>query len=231
MACGRTRLASFFCADVSVFSAVFDRAQNASMHRLHEAQRTGQIKGFLFPYLGQQDRQLPNPPADLVRREEAHAYPTEFQRDAGGVDRVASACAASNSPYALRGPTFLISSTDSLALKELAMRIDIFNVGHGQCAVITAPNGRRMMLDCGDRWGDDRFWTPSLHFFRETIDLLGLMNLDEDHLRDFKNMMQDCTVPWILSNPTVGPREYAVLKKDGMGPGAEAVAACLTALL
>jgi hypothetical protein len=41
-------------------------------------QRTGQIKSFLFPYLGQLHRQLPNPPADLVRREEAHAYPTDF---------------------------------------------------------------------------------------------------------------------------------------------------------
>src|SRR5438105_6504216 len=107
------------------------------------------------------------------------------------------------------------------------MRIDLFNVGHGQCVTLTAPNGRRMMLDCGDRWGDDRFWTPSLHFFRETIDLLGLMNLDEDHLSDFKNVMQDCAVPWILSNPTVGPREFAVLKKNGMGSGAQALAACL----
>ncbi len=34
-----------------------------------------------------------------------------------------------------------------------------------------------MMLDCGDRWRGNRF---SLHLFRETIDLLGLMNLDED---------------------------------------------------
>jgi NTE family protein len=67
-----------FARMLSVFSAVFDRAQNAAMHRLHEAQRTGQIKSFIFPYLGQQDRQLPNPPADLVRREEAHAYPTDF---------------------------------------------------------------------------------------------------------------------------------------------------------
>ncbi|HLH88366.1 MAG TPA: patatin-like phospholipase family protein [Xanthobacteraceae bacterium] len=67
-----------FARMLSVFSAVFDRAQNAAMHRLHEAQRSGQIKSFLFPYLGQQDRQLPNPPADLVRREEAHAYPTDF---------------------------------------------------------------------------------------------------------------------------------------------------------
>jgi NTE family protein len=63
---------------LSVFSTIFDRAQNAAIHRLHEAQRTGQIKSFLFPYLGQLDRNLPNPPADLVRREEAHAYPTDF---------------------------------------------------------------------------------------------------------------------------------------------------------
>ena len=67
-----------FARMLSVFSAIFDRAQNASMHRLHEAQRTGQIKNFLFPYLGQLDRELPNPPADLVRREDAHSYPTDF---------------------------------------------------------------------------------------------------------------------------------------------------------
>jgi NTE family protein len=67
-----------FARMLSVFSAVFDRAQNAAMHRLHDAQRSGQIRRFIFPYLGQQDRQLPNPPADLVRREEAHAYPTDF---------------------------------------------------------------------------------------------------------------------------------------------------------
>ena len=63
---------------VSAFSAVFDRAQNAAVHRLHEAKRYGQIKAFILPYLGQQDRELPDPPADLVRREEAHAYPTDF---------------------------------------------------------------------------------------------------------------------------------------------------------
>jgi hypothetical protein len=60
------------------------------MHRLHEAQRTGQIKSFLFPYLGQLDRQLPAPPADLVRREEAHAYPTDFNAmPAEWIDRLA----------------------------------------------------------------------------------------------------------------------------------------------
>ena len=68
----------FFARMTSVFSTLFDRAQNASIHRLHEAQRFGQIKHFIFPYLGQRDSQLSDPPGDLVRREETHWYPTNF---------------------------------------------------------------------------------------------------------------------------------------------------------
>ena len=63
---------------LSVFSTVFDRAQNAAMHRLHEAKRSGQIEHFILPYLGQRDDVLPDPPRSLVRREDAHAYPTDF---------------------------------------------------------------------------------------------------------------------------------------------------------
>src|SRR5216684_5208113 len=107
------------------------------------------------------------------------------------------------------------------------MQIEIFDVGHGHCTVLTAPNGRRMMLDCGQRWDDQTFWTPSLHYFSQTIDLLALLNLDEDHVSDFESVMRNCTVPWILSNPTIGPNEFAVLKKDGMGSGARAVAGWL----
>ena len=43
------------------------------------------------------------------------------------------------------------------------MQIEIFDVGHGHCTVITAPNGRRMMLDCGQRWDDRTFWTRDQH--------------------------------------------------------------------
>jgi len=109
------------------------------------------------------------------------------------------------------------------------MRIEVFDVGHGGCALITAPNERRMMLDCGERWGDKRFWTPALHYCGQRIDLLALMNLDEDHLRNFGWLTQYCTVPWILTNPTVGLRELRILKKDGMGPGAKAFAKWLAA--
>jgi len=107
------------------------------------------------------------------------------------------------------------------------MKIEIFDVGHGQCAVITAPNGRRMMIDCGDRWGDETFWTPSLHYYGQNVDILALTNLDEDHLSDFKAMIEDRRVPWILTNPSIGPREFALLKEDGMGSGAKAFAAWL----
>ena len=63
---------------LSVFSTTFDRAQNASINRLHDMKRFGKIKAFVLPYLGQLDRELPKPPANLVRREEAHTYPTDF---------------------------------------------------------------------------------------------------------------------------------------------------------
>ncbi|WP_368508672.1 hypothetical protein [Bradyrhizobium lupini] len=58
----------------SVFGALFDRAQNASIH-LHEAQRSGQIKHFIFAYLGQLDKNRPTPLSDLV---DAHLDPTGF---------------------------------------------------------------------------------------------------------------------------------------------------------
>jgi len=51
------------------------------------------------------------------------------------------------------------------------------------------------MLDCSQRWDDRTFWTPSLRYFNQTIDLLALLNLDEDHVRDFDSVMRNCTVP------------------------------------
>lgn len=62
----------------SVFSALFDRAQNSSMQRLHDFRKSGEIKAFVLPYLGQRDDRLPNPPENLVKREDAHSYPTNF---------------------------------------------------------------------------------------------------------------------------------------------------------
>jgi beta-lactamase superfamily II metal-dependent hydrolase len=105
----------------------------------------------------------------------------------------------------------------------MVMKIEIHDVGHGHCTVITAPNGTRIMVDCGTRIRDDRAWWPSLHHFRDEIAMLALMNLDEDHIRDFGSVLKECPVRSVLTNPTIGPREFQTLKKQGMGPGAQAV--------
>lgn len=60
------------------FEIVHQRVQNSSMHRLHHLKNAGMIKGFILPYLGQQDDRLPIEPRDLVSRSEVMSYPTNF---------------------------------------------------------------------------------------------------------------------------------------------------------
>jgi predicted acylesterase/phospholipase RssA/proteasome lid subunit RPN8/RPN11 len=60
------------------FETVFRKAHDATLARLHTYVPTGQLKGFVLAYLGQQDRSLPAPPPDLVPREEVAFYPTDF---------------------------------------------------------------------------------------------------------------------------------------------------------
>jgi NTE family protein len=63
---------------VRSFEIAHRRVQDSAMHRLHQMKETGQIKGFVMPYLGQQDDSLPWKPVDLVPRSEVVAYPTNF---------------------------------------------------------------------------------------------------------------------------------------------------------
>lgn len=60
------------------FQSVFRKVQDAAIQRLHMHKASGSIKGFILPYLGQQDRALPLRPSDLVSRDEIFGYPTDF---------------------------------------------------------------------------------------------------------------------------------------------------------
>lgn len=62
----------------STIACIHDRAQNAAMKRLFELREAGRLRTVLLPYLGQDDARLKYHPADLVTREEAYAYPTDF---------------------------------------------------------------------------------------------------------------------------------------------------------
>jgi NTE family protein len=62
----------------SAFSCLLDRTQNLATNRLFELRDSGQLKGFILPYLGQDDSRLACAPPGLVSREEAFGYPTDF---------------------------------------------------------------------------------------------------------------------------------------------------------
>jgi NTE family protein len=62
----------------AAFESVFRKVQDAGIQRLHILRSSGNIKGFILSYLGQQDHALPIQPAGLVRREEVFGYPTNF---------------------------------------------------------------------------------------------------------------------------------------------------------
>ena len=54
------------------------KAQDSVMKDLHHYKTTSKIKGFILPYLGQQDKSLPFYWPDLVMRDEVN-YPTNFR--------------------------------------------------------------------------------------------------------------------------------------------------------
>ena len=58
--------------------AIHRKVQDFTMKRLHHYASRGQIKGFILPYLGQQDKTLPISISDLVPREKIN-YPTDFK--------------------------------------------------------------------------------------------------------------------------------------------------------
>jgi len=60
------------------FESTFRKVQDSGRARLHQALAVGDLRGFLLPYLGQQDRELVDPPSDLVSRDEVISYPTNF---------------------------------------------------------------------------------------------------------------------------------------------------------
>ncbi len=62
----------------AAFQSIFRKVQDAGIQRLHMHKSSGMLKGFILPYLGQQDQALPVKPPDLVRRSEVFGYPTDF---------------------------------------------------------------------------------------------------------------------------------------------------------
>lgn len=114
--------------------------------------------------------------------------------------------------------------------------LQIFNVDHGQCALLTMPKPGhvdvRVMIDCGHSTRPGQRWFPGERLAAagvKHLDLLVITNYDDDHASGFPDLLkQGITVGCLLGNPSVSPETIAHLKtEDGMGPGIVAVANAL----
>ena len=104
------------------------------------------------------------------------------------------------------------------------MRIEIFNVKAGQCAMVYCPNGKKVMIDAGHH--ADIPWLPSVHFKGVAIEELIITNYDEDHVSDFVKLVENCSsLRLINKNHSVGPDELLSLKGGigKMGDGIKAI--------
>ena len=104
------------------------------------------------------------------------------------------------------------------------MDIEIFDVEHGGCSLVTADNNRRILVDCGHNTTTN--WRPSQALPArgiEYIDRLIVSNYDRDHVSDLPGVLANIGVPVLSRNPSVSPNLLHVMKaENGMDQGIRA---------
>lgn len=60
------------------FGIIHRRVQDAAMNRLHQLRSNNSLKGFVMPYLGQQDERINFDDPNYVPRKDVISYPTDF---------------------------------------------------------------------------------------------------------------------------------------------------------
>jgi len=60
------------------FGIIHQRTHDHAMDKLHNMKSNGNIRGFILPYLGQNDTRLPWKHDECLRREDVIDYPTDF---------------------------------------------------------------------------------------------------------------------------------------------------------
>lgn len=101
------------------------------------------------------------------------------------------------------------------------MQLEIFDVEHGACALLTCDDGSRMMIDCGHNATSG--WYPGDALRNRgvsSIEMLAITNYDEDHVSGLPNLVDKVSIERLLRNKTVSPDDLKKLKsEDGMGAG------------
>lgn len=96
------------------------------------------------------------------------------------------------------------------------MRVQIFDVEHGGCALVTADTGARILIDCGHN--STTGWRPSTYLNNLGIthlEKLIITNYDEDHASDLENVLRVVSVGTLVTNPSVTGDHLRYLKGIG----------------
>lgn len=106
------------------------------------------------------------------------------------------------------------------------MKLEIFDVEHGQCALLTGDNDEHMLIDCGHNTATG--WRPSTHLRKLGVDKLDwfvVTNYDEDHVSDLPNVLYAVDVRVLSRNRSVASSDLRKLKSEhGCGNGIDALA-------
>jgi beta-lactamase superfamily II metal-dependent hydrolase len=105
------------------------------------------------------------------------------------------------------------------------MRLDIFDVEHGACSLLTCDNGSRLMIDCGHNASTT--WRPHLQLLADGVDrldMLAITNYDEDHVSALPELREHIKISQLWRNKSVSPETIRRLKsEDGMGRGIDSL--------
>lgn len=105
------------------------------------------------------------------------------------------------------------------------MLVEVFDVEHGACALITTPHGETIMVDCGHNASTK--WYPG-NLLRERgnekLDMLVVTNYDEDHVSGLINLLDSVQIRSLLRNNSVTSGQIKELKSEtGIGHGIDAL--------
>jgi beta-lactamase superfamily II metal-dependent hydrolase len=99
--------------------------------------------------------------------------------------------------------------------------LEIFDVEHGACALITTSNGKHVMIDCGHN--STTGWKPSTELIARgiwSLDQLIVSNYDEDHVSAFPDLAALIQIRVLARNGSVSTALLRTLKsEDGMDKG------------
>jgi hypothetical protein len=100
------------------------------------------------------------------------------------------------------------------------MKVNVFNVEHGECTVIETPNFNTIMVGAGHN--DTTGWRPSTWFAirRSAPTVAVLSNLDRDHFTDLPNFGRGLLPRAIIKNPSVNSELTRFIKTLGGGTSA-----------